>query len=177
MNPTRPSSIDLYGTGEDTSIALSYLHDYPEVHLHAPVPASIPYCPPHLANPSQHSSPCVEQGYEGTNNICAPYPQATLLSTSTTTNTNSLDYYTNAPQFLFPTPSELLTDLSTASVPTSTVFPSPLARTTQRVHSQSTEHSAEAPASPAPPANKAENQRKARQRAIAEEIGFIPTDP
>ncbi|KAG1826002.1 uncharacterized protein BJ212DRAFT_318017 [Suillus subaureus] len=35
----------------------------------------------------------------------------------------------------------------------------------------------QAPASAAPNTSKTESQRKARQRAVAEEIGFIPTDP
>lgn len=187
MNISKRSSVDVCGAGEfDASIALNYLcpptpYEYVEtptqVHLHAPVPVSIPYPSLHITNSSrQHSSPCVEQGSEGTNNYHT-YPQTLSQSTGSTSNTNVLDYYTNAPQFLFPTPSELLTDLSAASAPISTVPPPSLAHPTQHAHSQSSEHSIEAPASVAPAANKAESQRKARQRAIAEEIGFIPTDP
>ena len=187
MSISRRSSVDVCGAGElDPSIALNYLYqptpyDYVETqaqeHLHAPVPVSIPYRSTHITNSSpQHSSPCVEQGSEGTNNHHT-YHQTLSQSTGSTSNTNVHDYYTNAPQSLFPTPSELLTDLSAASAPISTVLPPSLAHPTQRAHSQSSEHSIEAPTSVAPAANKAESQRKARQRAIAEEIGFIPTDP
>ncbi|KAG2159932.1 uncharacterized protein EDB93DRAFT_1052351, partial [Suillus bovinus] len=90
-------------------------------------------------------------------------------------NTDILDYYANAPQLLFPTPSELLTDLSTSSVPISSS--SSLPHPTQREQSQSSERSNEHPASAVPNTSKTESQRKARQRAVAEEIGFIPTDP
>ncbi|KAG1833873.1 hypothetical protein EV424DRAFT_1296132, partial [Suillus variegatus] len=98
---------------------------------------------------------------------------------STTINTDILDYYANAPQLLFPTPSELLTDLSTpsAQIPTTLSASSSLSHQTQREQSQSSERSTEPPTSAAPNTSKTESQRKARQRAVAEEIGFIPTDP
>ncbi|KAG1755215.1 uncharacterized protein EDB91DRAFT_280448 [Suillus paluster] len=188
----RRQSADTYGIAQDTSITLNYSYppvsyDYPEiqtqVHLHAPVPVPASYGPPHLENSSrQHTPPYLEQPYyEGTNNHHVPYPpslnQALQLPTgASTTNTNILDYYANAPQLLFPTPSELLTDLSTASTPISTALSSSLP-SAQREQSQSSEHSDEAPASAAPTTSKTESQRKARQRAVAEEIGFIPTDP
>jgi hypothetical protein len=194
MNTSRRSSMDVYGVGEDMSTTLNY--SYPpvpcnyvetqtQVHLHAPVPVPIiPYCSPHAANSRrQHPSPYVEQGYEGTNNSHTPYPQAlSLANSSMTTNTSILDsdYFTNSAQFLFPTPSELLKNISAASTPIFSALPSSLAHPTQRAHSQSTEHSIGTPASTAPApktVNKAESQRKARQRAIAEEIGFVPTDP
>lgn len=64
--------------------------------------------------------------------------------------------FTDTPQTLIPTPSDLL-------------------------H----RHSLDKPKHPLPPTsdldaalvNKTETQRKARQRAVAEEIGFVPTDP
>ncbi|KAG1783881.1 hypothetical protein EV702DRAFT_946136, partial [Suillus placidus] len=89
-------------------------------------------------------------------------------------STDILDYYANAPQLLFPTPSELLTDLSTPSAQISATLSSSLPHPTQ---SQSSERNNEAPVSTAPNTSKTESQRKARQRAVAEEIGFIPTDP
>ncbi|KIM67261.1 hypothetical protein SCLCIDRAFT_233655 [Scleroderma citrinum Foug A] len=73
--------------------------------------------------------------------------------------------YQYHPQTLVPTPSELL-----GSLPPSGPFPPP--------------HDITPPLLPilrrAPPettTNRTETQRKARQRAVAEEIGFVPTDP
>ncbi|KAH7883650.1 hypothetical protein F5I97DRAFT_1782108, partial [Phlebopus sp. FC_14] len=75
------------------------------------------------------------------------------------------------PQLLFPTPSELLTDLA-ASAP----LPRPPSRS--EPHLDHTPLQSSPQHSPDPPlANKSESQRKARQRAVAEEIGFTPTDP
>ncbi|KAG2154912.1 hypothetical protein DEU56DRAFT_878272 [Suillus clintonianus] len=173
----RRQSIDVYAIPEDPSIPLNYSYpsisyDYPDpqaqVHLHAPVPVPVPYGPPHVPNASrQPTPPYVEQPYYDHQ---IPYPPSVPQSANTS-NPNILDYYANAPQLLFPTPSELLTDLSTTSVPISaTSLP-------QREQSQSSEHSADPPVSAAPNTSKTESQRKARQRAVAEEIGFIPTDP
>ncbi|KAI6047580.1 hypothetical protein EDC04DRAFT_2918703 [Pisolithus marmoratus] len=67
--------------------------------------------------------------------------------------------FTDTPQTLIPTPSDLLSSSSSYSIDK----PKP-------------------PRSDLPPLdaaliNKTETQRKARQRAVAEEIGFVPTDP
>ncbi|KAI6007355.1 hypothetical protein EDD15DRAFT_49700 [Pisolithus albus] len=68
--------------------------------------------------------------------------------------------FTDTPQTLIPTPSDLLTsspyggDLDKPKPPR----PDPLLPDAE-------------------PINKTETQRKARQRAVAEEIGFVPTDP
>lgn len=67
--------------------------------------------------------------------------------------------FTDTPQTLIPTPSDLLSSSSSYSLDK----PKP-------------------PRSDLPPLdaaliNKTETQRKARQRAVAEEIGFVPTDP
>jgi hypothetical protein len=164
-NTTRRHSVDAFGLAEDPSIALNYSYqsyDYSEtqaqLHLHAPVPVPVSYGPPHLANSSrQITPPYIEQTYYD-NHVPPP------------ANTNILDYYANAPQLLFPTPSELLTDLSTPSAQISTL-------PTQREQSQTSERSTEPPVSTPPNTSKTESQRKARQRAVAEEIGFIPTDP
>ncbi|KAG2350432.1 hypothetical protein BDR05DRAFT_1054551 [Suillus weaverae] len=183
-NSTRRHSVDAYGLSEDASIPLNYSYpsiqsyDYSEtqaqMHLHAPVPVPVPYGPPHVANTSrQITPPYVEQTYYDHH---LPYPPSLNQAPPppTTTSTDILDYYANAPQLLFPTPSELLTDLSTPSAQISTTLSSSLHHPTQ---SQSTERSDEAPVSTAPNTSKTESQRKARQRAVAEEIGFIPTDP
>lgn len=76
-----------------------------------------------------------------------------------------LDYY---PQPLFPTPSELLSNIT--NPPDSRVYSPPPPQTSR--HQSPDPDTAAAPA-----VNKSESQRKARQRAIAEEIGFTPTDP
>jgi len=61
--------------------------------------------------------------------------------------------YAYHPQMLVPTPSELLGAIAPP--------PPPIPRR----------------APPEPTANRTETQRRARQRAVAEEIGFVPTDP
>lgn len=180
---------DPYGLPEDPSIPLNYSYpsipsyDYsdtqvqPELHLHTPVP--VPYGPPHVPHFSrQITPPYVEQTYYDHH---VPYPASLNQAhpQSTTINTDILNYYANAPQLLFPTPSELLTDLSTpsAQIPPTLSASSSLSHQTQREQSQSSERSTEPPTSAAPNTSKTESQRKARQRAVAEEIGFIPTDP
>jgi hypothetical protein len=188
-NSARRHSVHTYSLAEDPSITLNYsyppIHDQSydysdtqtQIHLHAPVPVPVPYGPPHVANSSrQITPPYVDQTYYDQH---VPYPPSLNQAPppTTTANTDILDYYANAPQLLFPTPSELLTDLSTPSAPISATLSSSLSHPTQREQSQSSERSNETPASAAPNTSKTESQRKARQRAVAEEIGFIPTDP
>ena len=181
-NTTRRPSIDVYGAAQDMSPTLDYpaLHipyDFSEtpthVHLHAPVPVPIIH-PTYEENYSPSYG--YEGGYEGSNSNYAKCPQL-LSPASGAMNTATLDYYTNSPQLLFQTPSELLTNLSAATAPMSTGLPFTSVHPTRRVQSQSSGRSIDAPISPPRAVNKAESQRKARQRAIAEEIGFIPTDP
>jgi len=76
-----------------------------------------------------------------------PSPERTLL----TVQPNLLDVYANAPRTTFPTPSELLTYI-TSRDPLGNMIPPDSEK-------------------------KVETQRKARQRAVAESIGFPPTDP
>ncbi|KAG2090772.1 uncharacterized protein F5147DRAFT_658098 [Suillus discolor] len=183
-NGTRQHSVETYGLAEDASIALNYScppiqsYDYSEMkaqmHLHAPVP--VPYGLPHVANPSrQIHTPYVEQTYYGHH---VPYPPFVNQTPGpTTTNTNILDYYANAPQLLLPTPSELPTDLSIPFAQISTTLSSSLSHSTQHEQSQSSERSNEPLTSAAPNTNKTESRRGALQRTVAEEIGFIPTNP
>ncbi|KAG1744898.1 hypothetical protein EDD22DRAFT_958579 [Suillus occidentalis] len=166
----RRHSIDAFGLAEDPLNYPYQSYDYSDtqaqLQLHAPVPVQVPYGPPQVANSSrQITPPYMEQTAYYDNHVA--YPPAVTPAA----NTDILDYYAHAPQLLFPTPSELLTDLSTPSAPIATSLP------TQREQSQTSERSTEAPVSTPPNTSKTESQRKARQRAVAEEIGFIPTDP
>ena len=85
-----------------------------------------------------------------------------------------LDYYPATSQPLFPTPSELLSNISHTRhdvVDSTPYMPSPPPPHT------SNQQAPEDACTSANSLNKTESQRKARQRAIAEEIGFTPTDP
>lgn len=182
-NGTRQHSIETYGLAEDASIALNYSYppiqpyDYSEMkaqmHLHAPVP--VPYGLPHVANPSrQIHTPYVEQTYYSHH---VPYPPFLHQTPGPTTTNTNIDYDANAPQLLLPTPSELPTDLSIPFAQISTTFSSSLSHPTQHEQSQSSERSNEPSTSAAPNTNKTESRREALQRTVAEEIGFIPTNP
>jgi hypothetical protein len=164
----RRHSTDAFGLAEDPLNFSYQSYDYSDtqaqLQLHAPVPVQVPYGPPQVANSSRQITPPYTAYYD--NHVAYP-PSVTPAA-----DTNILDYYANAPQMLFPTPSELLTDLST---PTAQISATSLP--TQREQSQTSERSIEAPVSTPPNTSKTESQRKARQRAVAEEIGFIPTDP
>ncbi|KAG1803892.1 uncharacterized protein HD556DRAFT_1227116 [Suillus plorans] len=143
------------------------------MHLHAPVP--VPYGLPHVANPSrQIHTPYVEQTYYGHH---VPYPPFLNQTPGpTTTNTNILDYYANAPQLLLPTPSELPTDLSILFAQIPTTLSSSLFYPTQHEQSQSSERSNEPLTSAAPNTNKTESRRGALQRTVAEEIAIFYSD-
>ncbi|KAF8140197.1 hypothetical protein EV363DRAFT_1426621 [Boletus edulis] len=98
-----------------------------------------------------------------------PVPDADL---SFTPISQQLIYPTARRVHLFPTPSELLSNIShrRQSCPRDISEPRPTSR----------QQSPDADTSAAPlntSVTKTESQRKARQRAIAEEIGFTPTDP
>jgi hypothetical protein len=113
---------------------------YPaDIPLHAPVPRlpSDPY------NDSQHPAKQL-----------TPLPRNKVTERASKQNfpqqPSLLDEY---PQLMFPTPSELLHDL--------TVHDDAVAQAREDTDSET----------------KVESQRKARQRALAESIGFTPTDP
>ncbi|KAH7931059.1 hypothetical protein BV22DRAFT_26012 [Leucogyrophana mollusca] len=151
----------------DTSDApLNYNYPYQPIvyqqqpHLHAPVPL-LPQYPPQPA--TRQDTPVISQPEH------VLYPPA------------ALDYYESGPQLLFPTPSELLTDLaaldaqSRVTDPPQAASQPPTASPSQTLVDPS-EPSSES-SSAVPSVTKTESQRKARQRAVAEEIGFTPTDP
>ncbi|KAG9314418.1 hypothetical protein JVU11DRAFT_5215 [Chiua virens] len=146
-----PSNSDLVDDLVDPShYAYSFL-DNPYLQRHARPPTPIPSFP-HLGYP----------------------PTRRSVSTPNT----GLDYYPAASQPLFPTPSELLSDINQRHQPdvpgsdSRSYLPSPPPPQTSKHQS---------PVDITMPSNtvvnKTESQRKARQRAIAEEIGFTPTDP
>lgn len=113
---------------------------YPaDIPLHAPVPR----LPLDQYNNSQHPAKQL-----------TPLPRNKVTERASKQNyplqPSLLDEY---PQLMFPTPSELLHDL--------TAHDDAVAQAREEVDSET----------------KVESQRKARQRALAESIGFTPTDP
>ncbi|EPT03952.1 hypothetical protein FOMPIDRAFT_50721 [Fomitopsis schrenkii] len=121
----------------------------PQATSRQPTPAEVPVSP---ASPTTASS---------NQSVSAPV----------TAEQSPLEYYGNAPQVMFPTPSELLTELNARGASGFTGEPS---RKAAKVKNGS-----QAPASPAAPAPKpqTETQRKAYFRRVAEAVGFPPTDP
>ncbi|KAH9950465.1 hypothetical protein B0H21DRAFT_723455, partial [Amylocystis lapponica] len=154
--PQHASSMNYY--------AESYLEDN---ETHEPVPSTYPafyaYCPP----PTYHNFVSEEPlyvspaGYISDGAYTPEVPlHAPILSRPVQTPAepeSPLDVYSSAPQIMFPTPCELLTDLAAR------------------------DHTATAAAAAAVAAAlvqaSAETQRKAYFRAVAESIGFQPTDP
>ena len=116
-----------------------------DMTLHAPVPrphrmASDPYiATQHPASLARQLTP-LPRNIDGQDTSKPQFPQQPSL----------LDDY---PQLMFPTPSELLHDL--------TARDGAVVQARQETESET----------------KYESQRKARQRALAESIGFTPTDP
>lgn len=140
------------------------------LNLHAPIPLhtyTFPSSAPSSSSSSSSSSsetllyPCIDTPHAGI---------------------SPLEYYPTQTQLLFPTPSELL--CSTRPLLDSLQLTAPLALPQPTSTSTPTPAPASTPASPSVhlptadvPPPKTETQRKARQRAVAEEIGFTPTDP
>ena len=121
----------------------------------------------------------------------APAPTSSGKSGSgpVTAEQSPLEYYGNAPQVMFPTPSQLLSELSArdASGPIgessrkASVSNTPISRDTKAPEATSSKNAksrdgSQGPAVPAPKPP-AETQRKAYFRRVAEAVGFPPTDP
>ncbi|KAH7915824.1 hypothetical protein BJ138DRAFT_1054046 [Hygrophoropsis aurantiaca] len=166
-----PYQSDLYRrTNPHINLNYNYASHSPsyqqQSHLHAPMPLAPQFPPP---PPPRQAAPAISH----TEHVLYPPVPAPSL----------LDYYSTSSQMLFPTPSELLTDLATFDthsrvsdpVVTPAVLPAPEASPSAQVHTDLSELSENGSA--ATNVNKTESQRKARQRAVAEEIGFTPTDP
>lgn len=109
------------------------------------------------------------------------------VSTPVTAEQSPLEYYGNAPQVMFPTPSELLSELSArdasgsmgessrkAAVPTTSSSTAVSEATSSKRAKGKTGSEIPAVPAPKPPA---ETQRKAYFRRVAEAVGFPPTDP
>ena len=149
--------------------------DYPyQDNTYLPIPhprphsdSARPTTPAHLSNIFSHQP---------------IYPSTRRADPSPSADSSVLDYYPATPQHLFPTPSELLSNINHPQhsahrdiVDSCPYIPSPPPPQTSRQHSPDDTTTSTPPISNA--VNKTESQRKARQRAIAEEIGFTPTDP
>ncbi|KAH0838354.1 hypothetical protein J3R83DRAFT_6634 [Lanmaoa asiatica] len=105
-------------------------------------------------------------------------PSPPVPHSADSTTPSMLDYYPAPSQHLFPTPSELLSNINQScqrDVSEARPFVHPSPPPPQTTRRQSPDDSSTAPLNSA--VNKTESQRKARQRAIAQEIGFTPTDP
>ncbi|KIK94916.1 hypothetical protein PAXRUDRAFT_827529 [Paxillus rubicundulus Ve08.2h10] len=157
-----------------TYLDTSYVPSHHMAQLHSPVPLHLSHSLPH--------SDALRHGQATP--ITNAFP---TVQTTASTAPSMLEYYAAAPQLLFPTPSELLTDLASVSPSSHHRQPShqhdlpemqshtqspPLPQTSRQQTPEDT-----SAVLPSGAANKTESQRKARQRAVAEEIGFTPTDP
>ncbi|KAG6326384.1 hypothetical protein ID866_12705 [Astraeus odoratus] len=140
-------------------------YSYPShTHLHAPVPHQ------------SYTFPSIDQSVQ---DPCSDEYQPFARS--------ALDYYASSAQLLFPTPSELLSSTANLAPSSSDHHPLPVPAppgqaavegyTSSLPEVQKHDRRPQASTSAGPAVNKTETQRKARQRAVAEEIGFTPTDP
>lgn len=150
------------------------------VPLHRPRPQSDPARPPTPVQDTSLSFTPISQQlvYPATRHIV---PSPPVPHGADSTPPCMLDYYAATSQQLFPTPSELLSNINHRQqpcqhdVPESRPYIQPPPPPPQTSRQQSPDDSSPAPLHSV--LNKTESQRKARQRAIAEEIGFTPTDP
>ncbi|OBZ79941.1 hypothetical protein A0H81_00919 [Grifola frondosa] len=157
---------------------------YPGVPLHAPVPISgysslLPATP---AVSTQHapaiaSSSTPTQSTVSSSPMSAHPAEASPITPESTEQPSPLEAYSNAPQILFPTPSELLTDLHSRGrgdcAPPIEQRGGSDGKVSRSSASGTRKVKEETPVSDKQP----ENQRKAYFRAVAESIGFRPTDP
>lgn len=167
------------------SLSYSYL-DNPYLaipqHVHSPVPLHL-----RQSDPVRHPTPAPDTDLSFTPiSQQLIYPSTRRIDPSPpaphSTPPAMLDFYAATSQQLFPTPSELLSNINHTQQPCQRdicesrpyMQPSPPPPQTSRQQSPDVDTSI-APLNGA--VNKTESQRKARQRAMAEEIGFTPTDP
>lgn len=148
----------------------------PNLPLYAPVPVNGPAYPSVLSN-AEDDAPGASYppSYSGSESD-AEKPDST--SAEPTGEENPLDIYLDAPQVLFPTPSELLTDLNTRSDVGTRTEAQPLEKSP-------TSSSSTSSSSPTLGKRKREarekhenlNQRKAYFRSVSNNVGFTITDP
>ncbi|KII93226.1 hypothetical protein PLICRDRAFT_35415 [Plicaturopsis crispa FD-325 SS-3] len=147
--------------GQHGPAALSY----PQMTVHAPVPLSFSFPllnqpqPPSSAEGSYTSGPSsphqnltLSDNYHAPPPPPLPYAAPPDVPSSVDTRYSVLEYYRSLPQQTFPTPSELLGELGAGA----------------GAHKEGGGAGAQ---------RKSDNQRKARQRAVAQSIGFQPTEP
>ncbi|KAH9837099.1 uncharacterized protein C8Q71DRAFT_585337 [Rhodofomes roseus] len=177
---------------------------HPAVPLHAPVPVSpfstliSPVSPiSQAASDSAPAPPLPAESNDANVRTVSPtstppmVPSAPAVSPSTTAapvtaEQSPLEYYGNATQVMFPTPSELLTELSARDVAGTGGEPSRKASVSGPSAPQVNVPAASVKvskikesvdAAPVPAKAQPETQRKAYFRRVAEAVGFNPTDP
>ncbi|KAI0931956.1 hypothetical protein AcW2_000720 [Taiwanofungus camphoratus] len=195
-------SDNAHGQHASQSYLLNY--EYPQYPTYIQAQPAPEYFSASLAAPDIHAAypselplhapvPVVTSGYSALISPATPLPSA-LPSPADPTRRSSqpdalvhpvvaeqspLDYYGSVPQVIFPTPSELLTELNAREhdAPSSSVSASdaraPASAAAAAAAAASTGASKKGKASVKQP----ETQRKAYFRAVAESIGFTPTDP
>ena len=142
---------------QNTVSILDEFHAPAEVPLHAPVPIAgyspLLSCSTQVQNNHYATAPLSTPApisHQITSKITVPAPQPSLEDSSQfPQHQGILNFYAKASEQTFPTPSELLSQL-TGMPP--------------------------CPSAPEPD-KKFESQRKARYRAVAQSVGFEPTDP
>ncbi|KAI9572908.1 hypothetical protein HD554DRAFT_1386144 [Boletus coccyginus] len=171
-----PSFVD----PDDPALSLTYPYPFlaaPQVHsplpLHLRSQSASARPPTPVTDADLSFTPISQQlVYPATRHI-DPSPPAEAPPTM-------LDYYAATSQQLFPTPSELLSNINLNHRQSCQRHVSDYRQPSPPPPQASRQPSPDPDTSTAPPnntLNKTESQRKARQRAIAEEIGFTPTDP
>ncbi|KAL6310018.1 hypothetical protein BKA93DRAFT_745790 [Sparassis latifolia] len=145
----------------------------PQLPLHAPIPIS-GYST--LIAPPIPLSPTPPTPVGSTSPTTSPHDSPSS-SQGSSSGTNPLDIYGNAPQVTFPTPSELLTDLAACGrngTGLSDLRPPAPASSSEPA---SVDEAAPATKKTKSGGKHAETQRKVYFRAVAESVGFQPTDP
>ncbi|PIL31610.1 hypothetical protein GSI_06312 [Ganoderma sinense ZZ0214-1] len=147
-----------------------------ELPLYAPVPVNGPAYPSVLTTAEDDApSTSYPPSYSGSESDAENLESK---SAEPTEEENPLDIYLDAPQVLFPTPSELLTDLNTRSEVSARAEAQPSEKSPTVSSSGSSSSSAlgkrkrEAREKP-----ENLNQRKAYFRSVSDNVGFTITDP
>ncbi|KAJ3480867.1 hypothetical protein NLI96_g8053 [Meripilus lineatus] len=160
-------------------IAGQNLHlEYPSeettsVQIHAPVPVS-PYT---SLLPASGTPDSAAQSTPRISAVPSPSESIPHLHHSTLQEKSPLDQYINAPPATFPTPCDLLNELSARDKVGCAMPPSvPTARPQFGAPAMSCD-SGKPKLERKPTDKKPENQRKAYFRAVAENVGFTPTNP
>ncbi|TBU62004.1 hypothetical protein BD310DRAFT_811616 [Dichomitus squalens] len=147
-----------------------------ELPLYAPMPLNGPAYPRLLSNIEDDASNTSGTTSFASHESDAAIPEAKPYAA--TDEENPLDVYLDAPQILFPTPSELLSDLNTRSESgggAAQIDAQEKSRSTSMSSSSGPSLAKRKRESREKPENL--NQRKAYFRAVSENVGFTITDP